>query len=449
MKNYFIFIWLLLFCNGCKEYLDVKPDKKLVVITNTNEAQSLLNNVNVFNGAYPVVGEIASDHFYLVTADWLSTNTIVERNAYIWHEDIFNENPRNEWSLSYQKVYFANQILDGLAEGRIKGTSSEDLNVIKGQALFFRAYSFFNLLQIFSPAWDEKSSSTDLGIALRLTSDFNEPTVRSTVEECYSRLIDDTIAASELLPLEVPVKTRPSKSAAFAFLARVFLTRGEYSRALEYSEKALMRSPALIDYSSRNSSASFPFQLFNEEVVFHSYMNTPAIFFSPKLKVDSSLRNSYREGDLRPKLFFSQNVDGTFSFKGSYSGSNSLFNGFSVNELYLIKAECLARLNQGKEALNVLNELLTKRWEKGRYSPLNLESKDSLLHIILKEREKELLFRGLRWIDLRRLNKEAGFAVTLSRYVNNNLYELKPDDVRYVFKIPENVIAVTGIEQNP
>jgi len=71
------------------------------------------------------------------------------------------------------------------------------------------------------------------------------------------------------------------------------------------------------------------------------------------------------------------------------------------------------------------------------------------LNKILTERRKELLMRGLRWTDLRRLNKETAFATTLSRIVNGTTYTLPPNDPGYVFRIPLSVINFTGIEQNP
>ncbi|UTA67553.1 RagB/SusD family nutrient uptake outer membrane protein [Emticicia sp. 21SJ11W-3] len=448
MKKYLLLLILALPGSGCQEYLDAKPDKKLAVITSVKEAQTLLNNVNILNGAYPSAGQVASDEFYLLTADWLAVNTALERNAYIWQEEVFNENPRNDWSLSYQKVYYANLLLEGLAAGRIKGTL-EETNSIKGQALFFRAYACYHLLQIFAPAWNRQTAATDPGIALRLSSDLNAPTLRASVEQGYRQLIEDARSASELLSVESSVKTRPSKVAAFALLARVYLTMGDYPIALEYAEKALTYRSVLIDFSTCNPAAAFPFPLFNEEVIFHSHMSTPALFYPSVLKVDSLLLKSYQTGDLRPQLFFGSNPGGSFHFKGSYAGSNNLFNGLTVGELMLIKAECQTRLNQVTQAASTLNALLQKRWKADLFAPVVVSDAQKLLDLVLEERRKELVFRGLRWMDLRRLNLEPERAVTIRRLVNNQMYALAPNSARYVFKIPQDVIAATGTAQNP
>ena len=81
--------------------------------------------------------------------------------------------------------------------------------------------------------------------------------------------------------------------------------------------------------------------------------------------------------------------------------------------------------------------------------PVTVTDADELLRIILQERRKELLFRSLRWTDLRRLNKDSRFAVTLTRKLNNDTYTLPPNDARYVLPIPQQEIEESGIQQNP
>lgn len=436
----------LSFLTSCKEFLDAKPDKKLVLISSIKDAQALINRTDL-TIAYPFSAEIAAGDLYVTSVDWASLPTQQERQSYIWGENVLDGNERNDWSLPYVAVYYCNVVLDALDAGDIQDERVELLDDIRGQALFFRSYAFFELLKMFSKSWDEETSSLDLGIPLRLTSDFNIKTQRATVEESFNQIIDDCLLATNLLIESRSPKTLPTKAAAFALLSRVYLYKGLYDEALVAANNALSFNNYLLDYSTIDSTLAYPFPVFNDEVVLHTGLW--GSFSVPTIKIDSTLVDSYEEGDLRKNLFFINNGDKTYSFKGSYEGNSGGFNGLTVGELYLIKAECLARQGKTDQALEALNTLLKNRWEKDSFLPLSLEPSEDVLRVILDERRKELVLRGIRWSDLKRLNKDPRFQVTLKRVVNDVEHILPPNDNRYQFPIPVSVIEMTGIQQNP
>jgi hypothetical protein len=165
-------------------------------------------------------------------------------------------------------------------------------------------------------------------------------------------------------------------------------------------------------------------------------------------RVDSLLYKSYDSNDLRSKLYFISNGPGTVGFIGSYDGTRSLFNGLATDEIYLIKAECEARIGSKDSAMDELNKLLSTRWITGTFVPFSATNSDDTLNIILTERRKKLILRGSRWFDLRRLNKDPRFAKTLTRVENGVTYTLPPLDPRYTFSLPVQVVALTGIQQN-
>jgi hypothetical protein len=68
--------------------------------------------------------------------------------------------------------------------------------------------------------------------------------------------------------------------------------------------------------------------------------------------------------------------------------------------------------------------------------------------LILEERRRELIGRGLRWTDLRRINQETDYAVTLEKSLNGESYILEPNSVRYTYPIPDDEIILSGIRQN-
>ena len=164
--------------------------------------------------------------------------------------------------------------------------------------------------------------------------------------------------------------------------------------------------------------------------------------------IDTNLLASYAPNDLRRPVYYTQEKSDSFTLKGSYAGTIFPFAGLATDELYLIRAECRARAGQTANALNDLDSLLTHRWRTGTFTGYPIGSAAEALDTILVERRKELAFRGLRWSDLRRLNKE-GWGITLTRNLNGMLYTLPPNSDLYALPIPPDVINFSGITQNP
>lgn len=425
---------------SCNKYLDAKPDKALVVPASVQDFQAILDNTTKMNRSYPYSTELAADNIYITTADF-NGRTTTERNIYTWGKDVFNDNDRNDWSLSYIAVYYANMVLDNA--DALAGTGN-----VKGQALFFRSFAFYELLQVFAQPYDKNNAASVKGIPLRLTADLNLPTTRAGLQQCYDRILTDTKKAVGLLPLTQLFTTRPGKAAAYALLARTYLAMSDYSNALLYADSALQLNNTLMDFNALNAAAAAPIPILNTEDLFHSGYYATAVGQSVA-KMDSTLYQTYGLNDLRRVVFFKDNGNGSFAFKGSYDISGINYNGLATDEMYLIRAECFARAGNTNAAMNDLNTLLIKRWKAGTFITFTATDANDALNKILTERRKELLMRGLRWTDLRRLNKETAFATTLSRIVNGTTYTLPPNDPGYVFRIPLSVINFTGIEQNP
>jgi starch-binding outer membrane protein, SusD/RagB family len=171
-------------------------------------------------------------------------------------------------------------------------------------------------------------------------------------------------------------------------------------------------------------------------------------FSTTAYKVDSTLYSSYATNDLRRTMFFKA-TGSAFYFVGSYNGNTSPFGGIATDEIFLIRAESKARSGNKDAAMADLNTLLQKRFRTGFFTPLTASDANDALVKVLKERRKELVLRGTRWADLRRLNKEPQFATTISRIVNAQTYTLPPNDLKYTFVLPLKVIQITGMPQTP
>ncbi|RZK40372.1 MAG: RagB/SusD family nutrient uptake outer membrane protein [Pedobacter sp.] len=441
----FFFLFLI---SGCEKFLNEKPDKSLAIPSTLKDLQALLD----YHAAYtsdPNTGEISSGDFYLTQADWASLSSEQHRRVYIWEKDYLFEINSVDWKTFSTAVYHSNSVLEGLETIKRTETNADQYDNIKGQALFFRAKNVLRASFIWTLAYDEQTASNDLGLPLRQNTDFNEISVRSSVRDTYSQIISDLKIAIPLLPIKPLSYIRASRPAAYACLSRTYLAMRKYTEAGLYADSCLQVFSELIDYNTlANSSATYPFIELNKEVISHGSTTVGQILNLTRAKVVDELYQSYNTFDLRKTLFFSTNADGSHGFKGRYTGGASPFSGLATDEIYLIRAECFARAGQINNAMADLNTLLINRWTKGKFIPYSATNEEEALVLILTERRKELLFRGLRWADLKRLNKE-GAGITLKRTINNLEHDLPPNDLRYALPLPEDIISMSSMQQNP
>ncbi|SFE35142.1 SusD family protein [Chitinophaga sp. CF118] len=450
-----IFSILLLFCLGfasCKKYVDIKKSSAQSFLETANDCQLLLDNYDLFNTNYPYDGELSADDYYLDDAGYnLDRVTIEARTFYTWQSNAIRTSA-DEWVGPYNKIYHANLILETLAT--LSGT---DINNLKGSALFMRAYALWNLAQLYIKPYST-ATEQDPGLPIHLKSDINDVPGRGTIKDTYNRIIADLQEAATLLNITSAISSRPNKAAAYAMLARVYLSMGDYPNALTSANDALQLQKNLLDYNTIDTNTLTPFVRFNKEVIFQSVKGKedaldPGYGEGNSAIIVPELINEYADNDLRKALFFKENVSdvdyttplGTYRFTGNYepSVSSAQFNGLAVDELYLIRAEGYARTNNAAAAIADINTLLRSRWTTGTYTDKTTTDTSAALAIVLTERRKELVMRGLRWTDLRRLKDK-----TLTRTVNGTTYTLLPADNRYTLLIPQEVITNSKLAQN-
>lgn len=440
-----IFICCLLVVQiSCKKYLNAKPDKSLVIPSSVADLQALLDNNDRMNKNCPWAGEGSSDNYYLTDADFNALTQQRYKNIYTWGEEIIFDAYPNDWSYSYDPVYYANIVLESLSTVERTNQNKTVWDNVKGSALFFRGKCFLSTLSLWAKAYDSTTAGSQPGIPIRLSSDFNIASTRTSIQAGYDQVITDLKNAIPLLPATPTHVMRPSKSATYALLARTYLYVQDYTNAGKYADSALQLNSNLLDYNTI-SPATTPFPRFNAEVIMHF---TASAMSAIRNRIDSTLYNSYASNDLRKSLFFRNNGDGSFSFVGSYDGSTTLFCGLSTDELYLTRAESFARSGNAGAALSDLNTLLRKRWKTGTFIPLTAANAADCLVMVLTERRKELLMRHLRWPDIKRQNAK-GSAITITRKLNGRIFSLPPGDNRFALPLPATVIARTGMLQNP
>lgn len=447
-KRYFSFLLICTVWSACtKDFLEKKPTQSTVVPVSLSDYQALLDDPNLFiNNSSPRLGALMTDDFSAPDS-YVKTMSDNERISYLWEPG--GAGNTADWFYPYKQVFNANIILDGLK--KLDVADKNGYNSIKGAALFWRSYAFYNLLITYSKNYNKVSADADLGVPLRLESDVNIKTARNSVSQGFEQIITDLKAAAELLPLSQKHKSRPTRASAFALLARVLLSKGDFKEAGFYANQALSLNSSLLDYKKLDPNVARPFPVGlsdrNPEILFYSVMISSSFLRSNLVSVSQDLYKQYKEGDLRKYVYFTDNGTGTIRFKGSYSGDSYFFVGLTTRELYLIRAECYARDQKAELALMDLNTLLASRWDN-TFVPIKLETSAEILKCVLLERRKEMVGGLNRFIDLKRLNLEEDQAIVLRRIYDSKEFSLEPNDSKYQFLIPDQEILASGIEQN-
>lgn len=449
--------FLELSISSCKkEFLDKKPNTDIVVPETLEDMMQLLDD-DVTTFSAPALGFLSADEYYVPSLDVLNSRASkTERNCYTWQTDIYGgEKNIQDWNAPYKSIFQANVVLDQWGKLSTIEQTSEQGKFIKAWALFSRSFAFFNLAQIFSPAYKVTTANIELGIPLKLSANVNIIVQRASLQQTYDQILKDLESSLPLYSNSFPAKNRnrPSKTAVYALLARIYLYMGKYESALSACNNSLRTYNKLIDYNTLDSLLLGPFSSYQDELILNnatfpfSYQGVTVVYGISQ--IDTALISSYETNDLRKSIFF-RSENNSYFMKQGYVGSEggySPFTGLAIDEVYLIKAECLARSNDIDEATSVLNELLIKRYKSGTYTPFSSTSTVNVLDKILKERRKELVWRGLRWYDLKRLNA-SGANITLIRRLDNQTYTLPPNDPKYVMPIPDDEIALSHVTQN-
>lgn len=473
----YISVLLLLLLTGCgKEFLDVKYSKTLEVPHRIADFQAIVdfNFLTLMGGGSAhTLAANGSDEYMMTDKKWaeIATGTSAHlRHIYTWAKeiDMLRYESISDWNASYTLIFQANLAIDGLNKIQPGNNERAAWELAKGQAHFIRALRYYHLAQQYAFPY-LKHEDNRYGLPLRLEPDVTLNIQRASVHATYQQILKDAEEAAALLPIlnNRSNYLRPGKAAAFAILAKIYLQMEAYEKAAEYASKCLELRGGLLDFNTLDAANpdkaydytfEFDYGVNNPEVL---YYTTAGGSYSEALYVqinqdgvvfDPALMALYEPGDLRYPVYFRKYFDMDnfryLVFKGSYAGY-SYFTGLATDEIYLLRAECNARLNKTEEALDDLNLLLKNRFDPAHYQPVTETDKTALLRLIFRERKRELLFRGVRWEDLRRMNKDPELAQTLVREVGGQRFELVPNDKRYTWPIPLSEVQSAGLEQNP
>jgi hypothetical protein len=417
---------------SCKKFLDVKAPSTSINEDNvyTTEATAIAALTEIYSqmvmiGYGEFSGESGNSVLSGLSADELAlAGSVSDETLIAYYKNHLRTGPglganygTNYWATGFLRIFQCNAAIEGLNKSASLTTAVK--MQLLGEAKFMRALVYFYLANYYG----------DVPLVLTTDPNVNRTLPRSPQKQVYEQIIVDLKDAQSHLSnsfLDATlVKTtaervRPTRWAATALLARVYLYLGQYTDAETEATKIISNSSqfSLAQINSvflRNSSeAIWQMQPVNrgrnteDAFTFILPPTGPNINNNP-VYLSTRLLNAFEPGDARRQTggWVDSIISGgtTYFFPAKYratitSGSvTEYLMVLRLAEQYLIRSEARAHLNNFHGAKDDLNEIRTR----ANLPATSANDQASLLAAIQKERQVELFTElGQRWLDLKR-----------------------------------------------
>ncbi len=471
MKKFIIPIILFSFLllNSCDKYLDIKP-KGYVIPQTVEDYERILNDIKLTKILSDGIEKLSDDFYSPVIVEGKDISAVNYR-LYFWLEDPYSTPSDltyySYWNMLYNRIYQYNAIINGIDEAA--GATQQRKDATKGRALIGRAICYYYLNNIYGQIPKSKEDQAALGIPLVISNALNEELPsRSSTWASFDFILNDLKQGIPLIPASSLSNFQINKAGAYGWLARVYLTMKEYGLAGEAAQEALKLNNKLLDYNSQytktftgandsiyltkaGSTVTIPAQNpENLHVVHFDYTRGMAFQYLATSTLSAFDLKDIRRMNIIASNAFSSGAgewDGRYVYMGAISYNYSI--GPTTAEMYLILAESQARVQKYQDAIDNLNKLRKNRIESAYYRDLvHVDAKSTMLKIF-RERRAELLFKSVRWFDMRRLQNDPEFGFTAEHELaNGKVLKLTPNSPRYTMTIPASAIN-KQIIQNP
>ncbi len=446
---------------GCNDFLDIKPKGEKIPKTVT-DFETLLNDESVqkISDTYPAY--LTDDVYLPDVAQGTATpglNSVDQsiRNLYLFKKEVFGEAQDDGfWFASYNRIYYYNTVIDNIMGA--EGTNEQQKRSIQAEAMISRALEYLYLVNGYAKHYDMRTAEADPGVPLILDEDIAKKNlVRASVKDVYAQILSDLQNALPNLPVQAKGNAfRASKAAGYGILAKTYLYMGNYAEALRAANEVLKMNNSLLDLKkyavvkpqSSIGRTNVPQDIENPENIYIKF--APYVYgLSSKVFGSDELISLFSEDDMRLQVYFTKNFRNIPTDKYVWAPYLRANLAVSTPEIYLIAAECEARVGDVGRAMALVNKLRDNRIKNN--TALTATDKDDALKKVLEERRRELAMSGMvRYIDLKRLNQEARLTKSVTHITGDGTFRLEPNSPLYVLPIPAKVMRFNSktIQQN-
>ncbi len=439
-----------LFSSCKKDFLNLRPYDKVsadVAISNVSDMQAAvsgaynaLESVNLYGRTLPLYGDLVADNVIIS-----STNSNRYLDFFQINYTIANGNAQGVWQSAYTTILRANNVINSTLSG------TTQIDQLRGEAQAIRALMYFELVKHFAKAYT--TDPNGLGVPIILEYDPTVKPTRNTTVEVYGQIEKDLAEAATLMT-EDKSSGFFTKYAAKGLLAKIYLFKGEWDKALAAAEDVINNSgytllelSDVLSYWDNNTDRNDGVEsLF--DVVFDANStianSSLAYFYDQSGYGDAlaaeSLYNLYSSTDVRRDLIVvgssvrGPNAKVVNKYPNAGSPDKDETPVLRMSEIYLIASEAAYHVNDEAKALTYLNAVAEERDAAfAGYSSTGA----ALLDDILLERRKELAFEGQRYWDLVRNNLDVVRVNLAGNYPGNVPLTLPANDFHRIFPIPQ------------
>ena len=395
---------------SCSDFLDQKPDN---YISDAAVIQTLSSAKAALNGAYH---DLASSSYYggqyFDAGVNLAADNVTWTGSlnYYYDFDTHQYSAENQllsyaWYAIYATVNQTNQVIDKVTVLN-DGSESERRRII-AEATVIRSLAFFDLARTWGniPVVKQATSSPTQFDGVKQTK----------AKDVYQLVVDDVLAIYNDLS-ESSDRVHVTRSAADAFLARVYLYLEQWDKAEQYASKvidngnyALGTIQDLIDDKETAESIwelAYSSSFTNQQ---STYWRSPdqggRHEWGPSKELVQLLADPTVGGDRKAFYQDFSSAQVPDYFVGTLYHRSTLDDDviiFRLAEQYLIRAE--ARANQ-QNVSGALSDLNIIRRRANISEIVDVASTQELLNLIADERRVELALEPHRWFDLIRTGK--------------------------------------------
>ncbi|PIF30791.1 SusD-like starch-binding protein associating with outer membrane [Flavobacterium sp. 9] len=431
MKNilkYVFFASVAITTVSCDNYLDVKPVGKVIPET-LQDYRAIMTKGYSITVIHKALSAVRADE---LTFDEFNDNATFYRDHYIWN-DINPDKTTNlfPYAALYNRIFYTNVVIN---EASQKLAPSAEKDQLLGEAYALRAYTYFDLLNIFSKPYNAATAATDKGVPLALKIDLEQAYIPQSIAVIYDQILSDNQEAKRLLNLDTQttgLNYRFSKASLYAMESRIFLYRKEWAKAIEAADKAMTYKNALINL---NTTAALP-NLYNGPESILALEDPFINILKGTTYASPTLTGAYdKTNDLRFALYY-QTSGSKFKFRKG--GDIAQKCTFRTAELYLTKAEASAQLNDLPATRTIILAFIKNRYNATGFNTLSTSiaamSQTQLLDLIAQERQREFAVEGHRWFDLRRTTQKQ-----IIHTFGGDDHTLIENDPRYTLPFPQD-----------